>query len=99
MKSFFIPQVRFVLKGTFPRGQATINHTRSRAVLMTLVDYLRRKELNKTAKIETVNCPRSVRTVKLTVWPQEVDYKDVLPENIPSIVGENLPEWLSLRAT
>jgi hypothetical protein len=99
MKSFFIPQVRFVLEGSFPREEETIDHTRSHAVLTTLVDYLRRKELNNTAKIETVNSPRSIKTVKLTIWPQEAVYEDVLPENIPSIVVENLSEELSSRAS
>jgi hypothetical protein len=98
MSGFLLPQIRFVIKGDFGNDIVSEMEDRNRAVLATLLDYLRRKELNYVAEVKTVDGGKTQRNVQITVQPEETIYDDVLPERVPSIVddhllveGENVP--------
>jgi hypothetical protein len=90
MSGFLLPQIRFVIKGDFGNDMVSEMEEHNRAVLATLLDYLRRKELNNLAEVKTVDGGKTQRNVQITVQPDEIIYDDVIPERVPSIVDDHL---------
>lgn len=87
--SFFVPDVRFVLHRSGPaENEGTALATRGRALEATLLDYLRRKELNRSAQVRILRNEQHFETLRLIVRPSGTVHENPLPEKVPGIVED-----------
>ena len=95
MGTFFLPRVRFVVRGRYHGRPVRAGDSRSRAVLLVLMEYVRSQEWNYAAQIRTIRTTDPDSTVDLIVQPGLKIYEDVRPERIPALVSRHVREVLS----
>lgn len=85
--NFFVPTVQFVLHRARPTGDSNdALLTRSRALEATLLNYLRRKELNRSARVKIRRHEQHFETVRLIVRPAGTVHYNPAPEDVPGLV-------------
>lgn len=95
MGTFFLPRVRFVLRGRYHGRPIRAEDPRSRAVLLVLMEYVRCQEWNNVVQIRTIRTTDPDSTVDLIVRPGLKIYENVRPERIPALASRHVREALT----
>lgn len=95
MGTFFLPRLRFVLRGRYYGRPIRAEDPRSRAVLLVLMEYVRCQEWNYAVQIRTLRSTDPDSTVDLIVRPGVKRYENVRPERIPALASKHVREVLS----
>jgi len=89
MEQSLKPDVKFILHGKFKHTTEEMKNWRPISVAATLKDFLRRKELNRKVSVETIHC-NSRDGLDVLVLPGKVRYKNMVPENVPTMVARHI---------